>query len=116
MELVRKRLSASEIIPSNQRYNTGTDTVQFSPNNGTTWVDMPSLDPRVSSAFRLPPLGSDVRCDAAANMVKWMKDFIDMATEILGTGATALAVANAAIPLYELISGGSLTLLAIITE
>lgn len=116
MEIVRKRLSSSEIIPRNQRYNTETDTVEFSPDDGTTWFPMPSLDPRVSPVFLLPPLGSDVRCDAAANMVKWIEDFLDQVAELLSTGATALTIANYAIPLYELISGGSLTLLAIITE
>jgi len=116
MRVVRKQLSAGEVSPTNQRYNEGTDTVEFSPDGGTTWVPMPSLDPRHSSAFSYPPLGSDVRCDAAANMVKWVKDFLDQATDLLCAGAEAFAVANAAIPLYELISGGSLTLLALITE
>lgn len=116
MEIVRKQLTASEVIPANQRYNPDTDTVEFSPDGGTTWIPMPSLDPRTSPAFLLPPLTGDARCDAAANMVKWIKDFLDQATELLGAGAEALAIVNAAIPLYELISGGSLTLLAIITE
>lgn len=117
MKLVRKRLSASEVIPSNLRYNSGTDTVQFSPDGGTTWVDSPSADPRHGDAFRLPArTGSDPQCDAAANMVKWLKDFIDMATEALGAGAEAFTLVNLAIPIYELISGGTLTLLGLITE
>lgn len=117
MELVRKRLSAAELIPPNIRYNPDTDQVQFSPDGGVTWFDTPSADPRHSDVFRYPPLETeDPRCDAAANMKKWLKDFLDQATDILCTGATALSVANAAIPLYELISGGSLTLLAIVTE
>lgn len=116
MEIIRGRLAAKDVSNPSLRYNPDTDQVQFSPDNGATWVDMPSLDPRHSSAFLLPPLTGDARCDAAANMVKWMKDFLDGATELLCAGSTALAVANTAIPLYELISGGSLTLLAIITE
>jgi hypothetical protein len=117
MELVRKRLSAAELIPPNIRYNPDTDQVQFSPDGGVTWFDTPSADPRHSDVFRYPPLETaDPRCDAAANMRKWLKDFLEQATDILCTGATALSVANAAIPLYELISGGSLTLLAIVTE
>lgn len=116
MEIIRGRLAAKDVSNPALRYNPDTDTVEFSPDNGTTWVDMPSLDPRTSPAFLLPPLTGDARCDAAANMVKWMKDFLDEATALLGAGSEALAIANMAIPLYELISGGSLTLLAIITE
>lgn len=117
MKVVRKRLNPAEVSSANQRYNSGTDTVQFSPDGGATWVDMPSLDPRHSSAFLYPPLTSgDVRCDAAANMVKWIKDFLDTVTDLLGTSATVFGVANAVIPIYELISGGSLTLLAVLTE
>jgi len=116
MKVVRKQLSPGEFSPTNQRYNSETDTVEFSPDGGTTWVPMPSLDPRHSTAFLYPPLGEDVRCDAAANMVKWIKDFLDQTADLLCAGAEAFAVANAAIPLYELISGGSLTLLALITE
>jgi hypothetical protein len=117
MELVRKRLSTAELIPPNIRYNPDTDQVQFSPDGGTTWVDTPSADPRHSDAFRYPPLETmDTRCDAAANMRAWLKQFLDQASDILCGGATALSVANAAIPLYELISGGSLTLLAVLTE
>lgn len=115
-DVIKSQLSESDVIPSNQRYHEETDTVQFSPDGGATWVDMPSLDPRHSTAFLYPPLGSDVRCDAAANMVKWMKDFLDQATELLGDGATALAVANEAIRLYTLITGGTLTLLSVLVD
>jgi len=117
MELVRKQLTAAEVIPPNIRYNPDTDQVQFSPDGGVNWYDTPSADPRHSDVFRYPPLETmDARCDAAANMRKWLKDFLDQATFILCEGATALSVANAAIPLYELITGGSLTLLSILTE
>ena len=69
MELVRKRLSAAELIPPNIRYNPDTDQVQFSPDGGVTWFDTPSADPRHSDVFRYPPLETaDPRCDAAANM------------------------------------------------
>ncbi len=116
MKIVRGRLTAESVTPSNLRYDAGTDEVQFSPDGGVTWVNTPSADPRHSPAFLYPPLTGDVRCDAAANMVKWIKDFLDSAAELLCAGATALAVLNAAIPLYELITGGALTLLAIVSE
>lgn len=116
MEVVRKRLTQTEIQPANIRYNSGTDTVQFSPDNGANWYDTPEADPRHSDAFRLPALsGGDPQCDAAANMVKWIKDFLDQATALLGEGAGVLTIVNTAIPIYELISGGSLTLLALLT-
>lgn len=117
MEIVRKQLKESEVIPSNIRYNSGTNTVQFSPDNGTTWIDEPNADPRSSDAFRFPPITTgDVKCDTAANMVKWIKDFLDSMTVLLGDGALALSLLNAAIPFYELITGGSLVLLGILSE
>lgn len=116
VDIIKSRLSESDVTPPDVRYVEEADEVQFSPDGGTTWYPMPSLDPRHSTVFLFPELGTDVRCDAAANMVKWIRDFIDLVTELLGAGATALAVANAAIPLYELITGGTLTLLALLTE
>lgn len=95
MEIIRGRLSAADFSNPSQRYNPDTDTVQYSPDGGTTWIDSPEADPRHSDIFRLPPLTtSDPKCDAAANQVKWIKDFIDSVIAQLDAGATALAVTN----------------------
>jgi len=94
MEIVRKRLSADEITPANTRYNPGTDTVQSTPDGGTTWNDNPGIDPRSNSAGLLPALTTgDPACDAAAGMVQLIKDLIagwNAQNNILG--ATSLTI------------------------
>lgn len=95
MEIIRGRLSAADFSNPSQRYNEDTDTFQYTPDNGANWYNSPEADPRHSSIFRLPPLTtSDPRCDAAANMVKWIKDFIDEVIDQLNADATALALTN----------------------
>lgn len=114
MTLIRSRLSESDFSPPNLRYNPDTDTVQFTPDGGTTWYDAPGADPRHSDVFRLPALaGEDARCNAAANMVKWMKDFLDSVTELLETGAILFAIVNKALELMALVFDPSVLLLAI---
>jgi len=79
MQIVRKKLSADEISPPNKRYHSETDTVQTTPDGGTTWNDDPGSDPRTNTAYQLPPLTtSDPRCDAAANMVAYLRSMIDV--------------------------------------
>jgi len=115
VDIIRSELTVTDVIPANQRYHEETDTVQFSPDGGVTWVDMPSLDPRSSNAFRYPALEtSDPRCDAAANMVKWIKDFIDDTTAALGEAAEAFQIANIALGFWTLITGGTSVLLELI--
>jgi len=95
MEIIRGRLSAADFSNPSQRYNADTDTFQYTPDNGANWYDSPEADPRHSSIFRLPALtGGDPQCDAAANMVKWIKDFIDSVIAQLDADATALALTN----------------------
>lgn len=95
MEIIRGRLSAADFSNPSQRYNADTDTFQYTPDNGANWYDSPEADPRHSSIFRLPPLTTtDPRCDAAANMVKWIKDFIDNTIASLEADAMALTLTN----------------------
>lgn len=67
MKVIRKLLTPDEVTPPSIRWNEGTDTVEQTPDGGTTWVDTPELDPRHGNGFRRPPLtGEDARCNAAA--------------------------------------------------
>lgn len=78
MFVIRKNLSASEILPPNRRFNTTTNTIQYSP-DGTTWVDDPASDPRHSDIFRLPALtGEDAQCNAAARITAAFKETLDL--------------------------------------
>jgi len=77
VEIVRKQLSTTEIQPAGTRVNVSTDTVQTTPDNGTTWNNAPQLDPRISTIYQLPPRGgSDPQCDAAENMLLKLQNMV----------------------------------------
>lgn len=117
MKIVRGRLFAGDVSPTNLRYDSTCDCVQFSPDDGATWFDTPEADPRHSNAYRYPVLTtSDPQCDAAANMVKWIKDFLDEVTLALGEAASAFTLATIASRFFLLITGGSSVLLDLIFE
>jgi len=93
LQVVRKELDPGEVYPTNQRYNGDDDVIQTTTDGGTTWVDTPQSDPRHSTFYLLPPVtGTDPRCIAASNMVRYIKDFIDdtLSTLSVATDATAL--------------------------
>jgi len=116
VEIIRGRLSSQDFSNPALRYNPDTDLIEYSPDGGTTWNNAPEYDPRHASIYLYPPLvSSDVRCDAAANMVKWMKDFIDSLTELLEAGALAFALVNKALEIMALVFDPSVLLL-LITE
>jgi len=80
MQIVRKKLTATEITPPNVRWDDTCECVQQTFDGGVTWVDAPGLDPRSSDTYRAPPLESDdLQCDAAANMVAYLHTAVDMA-------------------------------------
>lgn len=69
MFIIRKKLTATEITPADRRYNTTSNTFEYSPDGGTTWVDDPGSDPRHNDIFRVPAAdGPDAQCDAAARI------------------------------------------------
>lgn len=84
MEIVRGRLA--EILPANERYDTsGSEPIyQVTTDGGTTWVDMPTSDPRFAQSNLLPPLTEDdsVPCDVSARMTTQLHDTL---TLFLGT-------------------------------
>lgn len=95
MKIVRGRLSAADLGNPSYRYDATCDCIQYTPDGGSTWVDAPGNDPRHAPQFLKPPVaGSNKQCDAAANMVKWLKDFIDQVTAIMEAGALVTAVIN----------------------
>jgi len=63
--------------PPGIRYFSDDDTVQIQEPDGD-WVANPAADPRHSPSNEFPPIGGDSpQCDSAANMVAWIKKFID---------------------------------------
>lgn len=103
--IVRSRLSENDFSPVSLRYNPDTDTVQYTPDGGTTWVDDPADDPRVGAKFIKPlKTGIDIRCRSSASMVKWLRNFIEYETGVLTAGAEITAVANAGLALFDILA------------
>jgi hypothetical protein len=94
MTLVRSRLSEADFSNPNVRYNPDTDQLEQTPDGGVTWNPAPGLDPRHSTTFLKPPVGgSSKQCDSAANMVKWLHDFVDQMLfdfELVGSVTTII--------------------------
>lgn len=106
MKIVRGRLTINDVQPANTRYDSGCSCVQTTSDGGVTWADTPSADPRHGTQFLKPPLTTgDPQCDAAANMVKWLKDFIDSMVSALASAAEILLIANLALEFFELLFG-----------
>ncbi len=79
IQVVRKELAATQVTPANLRWNPDTNTVQQTPDGGSTWVDNPAADPRYGAGFQLPARSSsDPQCDAAANMVVKLKSSVNI--------------------------------------
>ena len=117
LQVIRKRLDPDEVYPSNMRYDATCNCIQTTYDGGTTWVDTPYDDPRTSPVFARPPRGTGgVSCDAAANMVQWIHDFIDMVEEVLFVGGLVISAVNGLLKLFDVLSGGWAILIdAIIT-
>jgi len=78
-QIIRKRLSAEELLPPNTRWSEDCDCVQVTW-DGETWVDSPPNDPRYGPGFRAPArTGIDAKCLAAANMVALIEQQVDAA-------------------------------------
>lgn len=100
MQIIRGRLNSADVINPTLRYNEDTDTVQYTPDGGATWVDDPGDDPRHGAKFAKPlKTTGDVRCDSSASMVAWVRNFIEYETSILTLGAGVTAVGNALLTL-----------------
>ena len=107
LQVIRKRLDPNELYPTNMRYDSTSGAIQTTYDGGTTWVDTPNSDPRYGVVFLRPPRGTgDVSCDAAANMVAWIRGFIDQCITYLNIGAAVGTVINGLLTLFDLLSGG----------
>lgn len=104
MKIIRGRLNPADVSNPAFRYDATCDCIQQTPDGGTTWVDVPSADPRHAVGFLKPPVaGSNKQCDAAANMVKWIKDFIDYETALMVAGATITTLVNSILTPMDLL-------------
>jgi len=92
MQVIRKRLSATEGAPPNTRYNPTCHCVETSSDGGLTWNENPGADPRINPAYNLPPSEFD-KCAVAAGMVNLIRSVVDLAIDI----ANIVSLANALI-------------------
>lgn len=98
MRIIRKELAAAQLYPDNLRYDSATDTVQYSPDGGTTWIDSPQSDPRNAQTLAPRP-GVASPCDNAAAIIAVLQQLETaiVAQLTAGTGALALGTGIVAI-------------------
>lgn len=98
LQVIRDELNPNDVSPSNRRYIAETDQVQVQGADGS-WGDNPGADPRSSPAYQYPPIDADdPRCQAAANMSRWINNLID---QVL----TVIAECNDAAGLLTILTG-----------
>lgn len=99
MMVVRKRLSSTEI--SNPDFRIEDDVVQQTGDGGVTWVDSPANDVRHAPAWRLPPVvADDQKCQAAANMTRFLVLWFEELLPILSAAGSGWALLSTLILLF----------------
>lgn len=80
VDVIRKRLALDEVTSPTVRYDGDPPVYQTTVDDGATWVDQPTADPRHSPTSFFPPLTpySGIECDAAARMSAQLKDCIEL--------------------------------------
>lgn len=83
-DIIRGRLSAEDVTPSNVRWTGDPPAYQVLDSDGVTWVDQPSADPRYSPSSFFPPLAhySGIECDTAARMTAQLKESITLMSTV----------------------------------
>lgn len=103
MKIVRGELTPNALVPPSTRYDATCDCIQVTTDGGSTWVEAVGQDPRHQPAYLKPPVaGSNKQCDSAANMVKWLHDFMDQIIAGLAAGAQEIYAANTLIDFLKL--------------
>lgn len=81
VDVIKSQLSESDVVPPNIRW-TDTDPPVFQTTNddGVTWADAPTADPRYNPANLMPPLTpyTGIECDVAARMTAQLHDTLDI--------------------------------------
>jgi hypothetical protein len=102
LKIIRGRLTPQQLIPPSTRYDADCDCIQTTTDGGSTWTETVGADPRHQPAYLKPPVaGSSKQCDSAANMVKWIHDYMDDIIAQLAAGAQAIYLANSLVHFLE---------------
>lgn len=97
MPIVRRKLDAATVYPTDIRYNPDTDQVQSLVNG--SWVDNPDADPRTQTTFPAR-ITSDPACDAARSVADALKAQIDQTIEAVNNAKTAFTIAGLILGLF----------------
>jgi len=97
MPIIRRKLDANTVYPTNIRYNPDTETVQSLI--GDEWVDNPAADPRTQTSFP-PRLTSDPACDAGRSVADAIKGQIQATITAVGNASTAASIAGLILGLF----------------
>lgn len=80
----------SDVCIGRLRYDSGCDCIMQTPPDGGAEVENAGADPRHADVFRFPPVDADdPKCQAAANMVRWLNDLIDEVVLVVDTAGAA---------------------------
>jgi len=106
MEVIRKELAPLLVYAFPTRYNEDTDTVEMSPDGGTSWQPFPDGDPRLNNHI-LPAETDDPRCDAAARISAGTQVVIQYIIDELDLTAAVWTIVNGfirlATPLFTVV-------------
>lgn len=81
-------------------YDEDTDLVMWWPPSADAPVENPYADPRHGVIYRLPPVvADDPKCQAAANMTRYISNLIDATLENIAAGSTVAGAVLALLPL-----------------
>jgi len=93
MRVILKRLDEEQTQPPFTRWNEDCQCVQITFDEGVTWVNTTDFDPRYGNGYRSPArTGGDPKCDAAANMLEFVRDYVNMIIADVGVVEAANAV------------------------
>jgi len=83
MRIIRQKLDGGTTFPKNLRYNSETDTVEQTYDNGETWVENELANPRTSTALIQAKPPRDTRCQTAANARAFLQANLAQVIEVL---------------------------------
>lgn len=97
MPIVRRKLDANTVYPTDLRYDSDTDTVQSNVNG--SWVDNPAADPRKQTT--LPArITSDPACDAAESVKDALHSQIDQILQAIDNASTLFTIAGIILSIF----------------
>lgn len=112
MPIIRKKLDANSVYPSDLRYDEGTDTVQRKV--GDEWKNSPESDPRHQTTIP-PHVTDDTACDAAQSVVDALKGQVAGVNDAIDNSSTLFTIAGIILSIFTFGTFGVFISLALAT-